>query len=150
VFDPIGMSASSSWAPRPANPFNTDPTGDDLWGLQLTARDMARFGLLAERDGRWGDAVVVPDGWFAEAWTPLEQNPDYGYLWWLYSRRADERVGVPEDLVAALGALDQRIYVLPSADLVVTRQGVGADGPDDAGAPFDRELLRRLDEARTG
>jgi CubicO group peptidase (beta-lactamase class C family) len=150
VFDPIGMSSFSSWAPRPATPFNTDPTGDVLWGLQLTARDMARFGLLAERDGRWGDAVVVPDGWFAEAWTPLEQNPDYGYLWWLYSRRADEGVGVPEDLVAALGALDQRIYVLPSADLVVTRQGVGADGPEDAGAPFDRELLRRLDEARTG
>lgn len=149
LFDPIGIGPGAAWAPRRVTPFNTDPNGDALWGLQLTARDMGRVGLLAERDGVWGDTRVVPDGWFAEAWTPLEQNPDYGYLWWLYSRRATAARNVPRDLVAALGALDQKIYVVPSTELVVTRQGLGADNPDGTSSPFDRELLRRLVAART-
>ena len=85
----------------------------------------------------------------AEAWTPLAQNPDYGYLWWLYSRRAAAVPDLPRDLVAALGALDQRIYIVPSVEFVVTRQGIGAEAPDGTSSPFDRELLRRLVAART-
>ena len=62
LFDRIGMGPGAVWAPRRVTPFNTDPTGDELWALQLTARDMARFGLLAERDGVWGEHEGRPRG----------------------------------------------------------------------------------------
>src|SRR5690606_11763655 len=86
MFDTIGMTAAAEWRPRGAGTAPTGPVAADdprSWGLRLTARGMARFGLLAQRLGRWGDAQVVPETWLREAWTPLADNPDYGYLWWL-------------------------------------------------------------------
>ncbi|MEJ7585370.1 MAG: serine hydrolase domain-containing protein [Acidimicrobiales bacterium] len=63
LWDPIGVSADSTWAPRPGQGANSvDPKGRRLWGLTMTVRDMARFGLLVQWEGRWGDATVIPAG----------------------------------------------------------------------------------------
>jgi hypothetical protein len=54
-------------------------------------------------------------------------NPSYGLLWWLNGQR---RVpSAPPDLVAADGALDRKLYVVPSMRLVVAR--LGAQTSDD-------------------
>jgi len=54
----------------------------------------------------------------------------------------------PPDLVAAMGALDQRIYVVPSKRLVVVRQGRAAtDDRGEALSSFDNELWKRLGAA---
>jgi CubicO group peptidase (beta-lactamase class C family) len=132
--DPIGIGADEAvWAPRRGE----DPTGAGLWSLEMTARAMARFGLLVQRGGRWDEHEVVPKSWFDEALRPSqEENPDYGYLWWLLGRRSGDEV--PDDLVAALGAGDQKIYVCPSRDMVAVRQGRAAGGD------FDHDLLTAL------
>ena len=52
--------------------------------LRLTARDMARFGLLFLRKGRWGWRQVVPADWVTESVTSYSDagnSGGYGYMW---------------------------------------------------------------------
>ena len=52
-------------------------------GLRITARALARFGLLVLRDGRWQKRQIVPADWLAAAARPSQSlNKNYGYLWW--------------------------------------------------------------------
>lgn len=80
-------------------------------------------------------------------------NPAYGRLWWLNGsaetvRAAGVRTAgrlipaAPADLVGALGALDRKLYVVPSRKLIAVRTGGGAGEPD-----FDRQLWLRLAKA---
>ena len=81
-------------------------------------------------------------------------NKSYGYLWWLNGRptvrangkQASQLIpGAPKDLVAALGALGRKIYVVPSLELVVTRTGANSDA--DGEPPFDEVLWKALMKA---
>ena len=54
--------------------------------FRMTTRDMARFGLLYARNGRWDGVQIVPADWIEESWTPYsvedeEMGLHYGYLW---------------------------------------------------------------------
>ncbi|HEV7762127.1 MAG TPA: serine hydrolase [Acidimicrobiales bacterium] len=143
LWDPLGVSERSLWSPRAGRGH----PGRPAWALSMTARDMARFGLLVQRSGDWGGDEVVPADWFAEALRPSQdRNPLYGYLWWLLGRQSGD--DVPDDLVAALGARDQKVYACPSLDLVVVRQGPAAREAAEARTSFDDELLARLLAAR--
>ena len=146
MFDPLGMSGGAMWEPRPDRPTNRDATGALHWGLSLPARDLARFGLLALRKGTWGDAELTTTSWFDRAWTPSAAEPSYGYLWWLVGRTVGG--GVPGDWVAALGRNDQKVYVVPSLDLVVTRQGLAANEGGEARTAYDEQLMRAVLDAR--
>jgi hypothetical protein len=50
----------------------------------------------------------------------------------------------PADLYAALGKDDQKIYVVPSQNLVVIRMGNAAGGFSFAVSGFDNELWGKL------
>jgi CubicO group peptidase (beta-lactamase class C family) len=158
LFDRIGMSGSI-WFP------NVD-TGELGWILSSTARDMARFGLLALNRGRWNGVPVLADSaWFAASWraTPPD-NAGYGLLWWLNGSSSYRTPGsyllqsqagplipsAPADLVAALGKGDKKIYMVPSLELVVVRHGEEADasvGNPLAISAFDEQWWRRLKPA---
>ncbi|HRH01016.1 MAG TPA: serine hydrolase [Polyangiaceae bacterium] len=141
LFDAIGVRGT--WVNRGL----VDPVGAAIWGLELSARDMARFGLLATRGGAWSGKAVTAAGWFSEAWTPSATKADYGLLWWLQGR-GTLKGKAPADLASALGAKDQKIYVVPSMKLVVTRQGLAAGTAEEAESDFDRVLLKAIADAR--
>jgi len=93
-------------------------------GLNLTARDTAKFGLLYLKNGRWGDKQVVPEEWVRESLrthvdlTVKGQPPSgYGYLWWILA--PDARGDGRQMIYAARGAYGQLIFVVPEHDLVV-------------------------------
>jgi len=109
---------------------------------------MARFGLLAQRGGVWDGAQLTTETWFDEAWTAIAQNPEYGLLWWLLGEGRRDGSKGPQDWVAALGAQDQKIYVVPSLDLVVARQGLAAEKVTEAGSSFDVTLGAAIMRAR--
>ena len=69
--------------------------------LFLSARDMARLGLVMLRGGEWNGRQVVPAAWVKES--TKERVPGsavgrggelgYGYLWWIPETRQDRRPG---------------------------------------------------------
>ncbi|MEM9053372.1 MAG: hypothetical protein AAGC47_15065 [Bacteroidota bacterium] len=117
-------------------------------------RDMARFGWLALNDFVWDSTAILSDSeYISDLTTPSQNlNPSYGYLWWLNGQpghmfpldpttyEGSMIPSGPDDMYMALGANDQKIYVVPSQSLVVTRQGDAASEMTLAGSTFDEEL----------
>jgi CubicO group peptidase (beta-lactamase class C family) len=149
----IGMS-DSSWTARPG--AGRENAANAL-GFATTARDLARFGLLILAEGKYAGETVIADREFLQAALRPSQtlNPSYGYLWWLngqseVARGAGERAKgpliptAPPDLVAALGAVDRKLYVVPSLELVVARLG-NSTGPN-----FQNEFWKLLSAAAPG
>jgi CubicO group peptidase (beta-lactamase class C family) len=96
--------------------------------VDMTSRDFARFGLLYLQRGEWNGEQIVPAAWVDASIAPSPRYAGYGYQWWLEGRTS---TGLPEDLYAAEGHDGQFIYVIPSLDLVVVRNGTydKFDGP---------------------
>jgi CubicO group peptidase (beta-lactamase class C family) len=122
-------------------------------------RSMARFGLLALNKGKWNTEQVINESFFTESITPSQNiNPSYGYLWWLNGKTSSMIPGgqtvyqgslvpnAPQDMYAAMGAEDQRIYVIPSKNMVVIRMGNASDpaNPSFALSGFDNELWQKI------
>lgn len=130
-----------------------------------TPRAMARFGLLILAQGNWNGNQVIDSAWVDEMTTQSQTlNPSYGYLWWLngqgsFMLPANQTVfpgdlipTAPADMFAALGKNDQKIYVVPSEDLVVIRVGNKALASSLAISSFDAEVWEKignLDKANT-
>jgi CubicO group peptidase (beta-lactamase class C family) len=54
--------------------------------FRMSTRDLARFGLLFARGGRWRDKQVIPASWVAEstaAYSETDTGDGYGYMWWV-------------------------------------------------------------------
>lgn len=99
--------------------------------VQASARDYARFGLLYLNDGVVNGERILPEGWVKRTITPVPVNKlkNYGYQFWLngldpadLSKR--EFPSAPPDLFYADGFGGQRIYIIPSLQLVVVRMGL--------------------------
>lgn len=117
IFDPLGMEQAEWWR---------DARGHTLTYccLDTTTRGFARFGLLYERRGAWGDEQVVPEAWVEESLEPAPRSEgSYGHQWWLHE---DEEL---PDTFSARGHDGQYIYVIPSLDLVVVRNGTYVKDP---------------------
>lgn len=89
--------------------------------FEMTARDMARFGLLFLRNGKWQDKQVVPSTWIQESTTSYSYagtGIGYGYLWWVAE---GSMLGNHIDEVAyrADGHGGQFIVVFPVRNLVI-------------------------------
>ncbi len=122
-------------------------------------RSMARFGLLALNKGCWDDEQIVNETFFCESINTSQNiNPSYGYLWWLNGKTSYMLPGgqtsyqgllVPNaaaDMYAAMGAGDQRIYVVPGKNMVVIRMGDASD-PENQGfalSGFDNNLWQKI------
>jgi CubicO group peptidase (beta-lactamase class C family) len=95
-------------------------------GLSLTSTDLARFGLLYLRGGRWEDRQVVSRAWVEESTrthvvlpTPWSRAVGYGYLWWIHEPVAPPGGGPRLPIYSARGARGQYLFVVPSHDMVV-------------------------------
>ncbi len=90
-----------------------------------STRDWARFGLLFLNNGIFeGDTVLNPE-WVEYMRTPAPApNGKYAATFWL-EEPSEERalVDVPDDVFFADGFLGQRVYIIPSKNLVVVRMG---------------------------
>jgi CubicO group peptidase (beta-lactamase class C family) len=103
----------------------TDEAGNTLTYQSVVAsvREFAKFGYLFLRGGQWVGRRVISSSWVEESIQVSQSlNPHYGLLWWL-NAGGDWWPDVPADAYAAMGAFNQRIYVVPSLDLVVVRLG---------------------------
>jgi CubicO group peptidase (beta-lactamase class C family) len=122
-------------------------------------RSMARFGLLALNKGKWKNEQIINESYFNESINTSQSiNPSYGYLWWLNGKASSMLPGgqtvyngtlipnMPADAYAAMGAADQRIYVVPSKKMIVIRMGDASDPafPSFALSGFDNALWEKI------
>jgi len=147
--EPASMT-DTLWRQRPAVFGDVgNPTG-----LYTTPRDMAKLGQLVLDEGKAGNGKrVISAAQLAALFQRSPTNPAYGRLWWLNGssytlRPAGARTenalipAAPAELVAALGAQDRKIYVVPSRRLIVVRTGQAA--PDRG---FDQQVWLRVMKA---
>ena len=99
--------------------------------FRMSARDMARFGLLFLRQGRWRDRQVIPSDWVTESTRTYsavrgergEVRCGYGYMWWTsLNGRHLEGVDLPEGSYSARGVGGQYVLVVPRLDLVIVNR----------------------------
>jgi CubicO group peptidase (beta-lactamase class C family) len=126
LFDRIGM-ASALMEPDASGTFVGSPL------MFATARDWARFGLLALHDGTWNGSRVLPAGWVKFMTTPAPAAPEGEYAghWWLKLRANRGAAGraalLPPDSFHAAGHGGQYVTVVPSRDAVIVRLGHAVD-----------------------
>lgn len=124
-----------------------------------TTRSMARFGLLALNKGKWNNEQIINETFFNESISSSQDiNPSYGYLWWLNGKTkfmipGEQTVyqgylvpNAPADMYAAMGAYDERIYVIPGKKMVVIRMGNASNplNPNFAVSGFDNDLWEKI------
>ena len=126
VMNPIGASTTWKWVPYTNAYVNiggkrmASVSGGTRWGggVWINSVDMARFGLLWLRGGKWGDRQIVSPSYVKMATTPSAHGPDYGFLWWLNTRQ-EMWPGSPQNAYPARGSGGNIIFIDPSHDLVV-------------------------------
>jgi CubicO group peptidase (beta-lactamase class C family) len=146
--------------------YKKDARGNPLpaTGFELTAREWARLGDLILGRGSYHGRQILPAALLREAFAGSSANSAYGLTFWLNqqapaAREADmERMldlrwqnaqwtnvcvckDAPADMVVALGSGYQRLFVIPSLEAIVVRQGSNANFSD---ARFLRLVLGRI------
>jgi CubicO group peptidase (beta-lactamase class C family) len=145
---PVGMK-DTAWRARNASFAGAgNPTG-----LATTPRDIGLMGQLVLDKGKAMDGTrVISAAQLDAMFVRTSTNPAYGRLWWLNGSdyiqrpngaRIDGQLipAAPRDLVAAQGAQDRKLFVVPSRKLVVVRTGQAAE------ADFNQQLWTRLAKA---
>jgi CubicO group peptidase (beta-lactamase class C family) len=87
-----------------------------------TARNWARLGLLYLRDGVWNGERLLPEGFarFVATPAPAWDEPVYGGSFWI---NGTGRYALPREAFYMSGNGVQRVFVVPSHDLVIVRMG---------------------------
>ena len=147
LMDPIGASGTwewhgyrNSWVELDGKQVQSVSSGAH-WGggMWISARDMARFGLLTLRRGQWGERRVLPEAWIAQALTPTGPQPTYGFMNYYLNTGKRQWPSAPESTFCHLGSGTNAICVLPDYDLVVVLRWIQRNAVDG--------VLKRLIEA---
>ena len=97
-----------------------------LGGLNVTLRDMAKFGQLYLNKGSWNGKQVVPTEWVSNSTIPLDEHVQpnageeftsdawgYGYQWWVPGPEVSD--------YSAHGIYNQFIYINPESKVVIAK-----------------------------
>lgn len=96
-------------------------SGGGHWGggMFISARDMARFGLLTARNGKWRDKQILSEAFIKQARTPTVPQPTYGFMNWFLNTDKKFYANAPASAFVHVGNGTNIIYVDSENDLVV-------------------------------
>ena len=134
LIDKIGMSSMLIEADMAGNYVGSS------YGW-ATTRDWAKFGLLYLHKGNWNGEQLFEESWATYVATPTKGSKgDYGGHFWLND--GGRYPDAPKDLYSANGYQGQKVFIIPSLDLVIVRMGLTED------AKFDvNEMLKGIVES---
>jgi CubicO group peptidase (beta-lactamase class C family) len=133
--------------------FREDQAGHPLLasGFKLSTREWLQLGILILNEGKYDRRQIVPSGMLDELFHGSRANPMFGMGFWLNRTAGDgasevdvEKIldipwqrqywhnvclcrDAPRDMIAAIGSGYQRMFIIPSMDVIIARQG--RDGP---------------------
>jgi len=137
--------------------FREDSRGNPLLasGFKLTSRQWLALGILILHKGNYGHRQIVSSDLIGECFRGTRANPMFGMGFWLnrtandpFVREVDvekmldipwERQDwhhdclcreAPRDLIAAIGSHYERLFIVPSMNLIIVRQGREANFSD--------------------
>lgn len=123
IFNKIGVSSAV---------FEVDASNAYVGSSYIWAspRDWARLGLLYLNDGVWNGERILPEGWvdYSRTPTPKSDMLQYGAAFWLNAGDKDDPSerrlpDCPRDIFSMNGYEGQRVFILPSQDMIVVRLG---------------------------
>jgi CubicO group peptidase (beta-lactamase class C family) len=133
VLDPLDIDVDS---------WKHDDAGNPLVhsGIWLSAKEWAKFGVFINSVLNGAPSPIVSTPELKRLFVGHHANPAYGIGFWLNRPPPEPRLqpitelqlaidgdqlypGGPRDLVACVGSEKQRLYMIPSLDLVVVRFG---------------------------
>jgi CubicO group peptidase (beta-lactamase class C family) len=131
VMDPIGASRTWRWYGYDNSWIVLDGelvqsvSGGAHWGggMYISARDLARFGYLTLRKGRWGDRQILSEKWIGLATTPGVSSA-YGFMNYFLNTGRRALPSAPPQAFFHLGAGNNIVYVDPVNDLVVVARWI--------------------------
>lgn len=142
---PLGME---EFAPGHSDETQEEMSLHPAYRIRISARDLARFGLLYLRKGVWREDELLPERWVAQSTVAqaavvdepyAEAASGFGWLWWIgHERDMDGR-----PWYAAFGGMGHVLGVVPDDDLVVVHRNL-----DHAGVPKWDAVLPLLQAAR--
>jgi CubicO group peptidase (beta-lactamase class C family) len=126
IAKPIGMQ---DFQPNDVFYFGGPASIHPTYHFEITARDLARFGLLYLHHGRWNGKQIVPEAWVEKSSHASEMISSngvnlggYEYLWWIdYGGVHFPEVSLP-GIYSARGAGAHYLFVIPTLDLVVVHR----------------------------
>jgi len=151
LWQPLGAAEAGLWMDREGGV----PRG--FCCLFASARDWLRVGLLLAADGKVGERQLVASEWVQAMKTPSSTNPNFGMHLWLGSPPGTQRKYndysvkafhsekfLADDIYYIDGFGGQRVYIVPSRELIVVRTGVSQLDWDDG--PLINTIIRAADE----
>ena len=101
-------------------------SGGGHWGggMFISARDMARFGLLTANGGKWKNKQILSAEFIKQAKMPTAAQPTYGFM--NYFLNTDKKLypSAPASAYAHIGNGTNMIYVDPEHDLVIVARWI--------------------------
>ncbi|MCW9707266.1 hypothetical protein [Fodinibius salsisoli] len=132
------------WGHYFSQPWRSEHPSYNIW---MSARDLARFGLLYLRNGRWKGNQVIPSSWIETSIKPRfkyvigrEIPVHYGLLWWIKGNELEKY-----DTFLASGTGSQSIIVLPKLDLVFVHRASRDYNQGVYGLDAEKILLQLID-----
>ncbi|MGD8537803.1 MAG: serine hydrolase [Candidatus Aminicenantes bacterium] len=154
IADPIGME---DFRPEDGTKSGILESIHQAYHFRMTARDMARFGLLMLRKGNWNGKQIIPEEWIEESTRAysdarLYGSDAYGYMWWVaddgHKYKHMPGVNLREGTYSARGYGGHYIFVIPDRDMVVVHRVNTYIRGNSVPASAVGKLLRLIFEAK--
>jgi CubicO group peptidase (beta-lactamase class C family) len=139
VMEPIGASSTWRWYGYENSWVEIDGqrvqsvSGGGHWGggMFINSYDMARFGYLFLRNGRWKERQIVSEKWIEMARTPGPANANYGYANWFLNTGQKALPSAPASAVYFEGNGANVIYIDWENDVVAVVRWISGSGALD-------------------
>jgi len=121
LFAPLGIS---HWLWLKVSPNSDMPSA--AAGLRMRSRDLLKFGLLYQQEGKWEGRQLIPAWWVDSTLQPhIDRNGlggkgGYGYQFWTFPYQLKDGI---DEVPSCVGNGDQKVYIDRKHDLVVVVTG---------------------------
>lgn len=146
ILQKIGITYSSWIYDQAGNPHIPN-------GCYITPRNWVKFGQFLLQKGSWNNAQIIQKSLVEALFVPKADNPGYGSFLWLNNPNGETSLsgqhpapagsaggliyyGGYTDMIGALGAGKNRLYIIPSLNAIIVRQTL-----DDTSDFSDNDFL---------